>query len=231
MLAGIKRQFKSYVFVSQYLHYINPKVSNHITKYCYEHKVSPLINFPELGIFAEKNKSMQQSLKKDYNDSKVCEISTAYNEIKRRLSKDILSIFQEQNKYRDLLWSNSSLLEKNVMINPKCKIISVSHDDMNRNVLHLDDDIWKKVINIKDLAVVITPDATLGQPQKILLAGLKMRIIRYLQNVSNAALKDIKDRLELKQDSEGISRKLDEKNIDEMFRSLIYSNILVFSQT
>lgn len=82
---------------------------------------------------------------------------------------------------------------------------------MNRNVLHLDDDIWKKVINIKDLAVVITPDATLGQPQKILLAGLKMRIIRYLQNVSNAALKDIKDRLELKQDSEGISRKLDEK--------------------
>ena len=52
-----------------------------------------------------------------------------------------------------------------------------------------------------------------------------------MQNVSNAALKDIKDRLELKQDSEGISRKLDEKNIDEMFRSLIYSNILVFSQT
>jgi len=231
MLAGIKRQFKSYVFVSQYLHYINPKVSNHITKYCYEHKVSPLINFPELGIFAEKNKSMQQSLKKNYNDSKVCEISTAYNEIKKRLSKDILSIFQEQNKYRDLLWSNSSLLEKNVMINPKCKIISVSHDDMNRNVLHLDDDIWKKVINIKDLAVVITPDATFGQPQKILLAGLKMRIIRYLQNVSNAALKDIKDWLEVKQNSEGISRKLYEKNIDKMFRSLIYSNILVFSQT
>lgn len=27
MLAGIKRQFKSYVFVSQYLHYINPTVS------------------------------------------------------------------------------------------------------------------------------------------------------------------------------------------------------------
>lgn len=112
MLAGIKRQFKSYVFVSQYLHYINPTVSNHITKYCYEHNISPLINFPELGIFLEKSKSMQQLAKENNNESKVHEISTAYDEINIKLSKDILEIFQEQSKCRDLLWSNISLLEK-----------------------------------------------------------------------------------------------------------------------
>ena len=88
MLAGIKRQFKSYVFVSQYLHYINPTVSNHITKYCYEHNISPLINFPELGIFLEKSKSMQQLAKENNNESKVHEISTAYDEINIKLSKD-----------------------------------------------------------------------------------------------------------------------------------------------
>ncbi len=229
MLAGIKRQFKSYVFISQYLHYINPTVSNHITKYCYEHNVSPLINFPELGIFIEKRKSMIQLAKGNNNDSKMREISTAYEEIKIKLSKDILEIFQEQSKYRDILWSNFSLLEKKVMINPKCKIISISHEDISCNVLHLDDAILEKVMNIKNLAVVITPDATLGQPQKLLLAGVKLQIIGYLQNVKNVAFKDIKDWLEVKQIGEGISKDLYEKNIDKVFRSLIYCNILVFS--
>lgn len=229
MLAGIKRQFKSYVFVSQYLHYINPTVSNHITKYCYEHNISPLINFPELGIFLEKSKSMQQLAKENNNESKVHEISTAYDEINIKLSKDILEIFQEQSKCRDLLWSNISLLEKKVMINPKCKIISISHEDIIRNVLHLDDNILRKVTNIKDLAVVITPDATLGQPQKLLLAGVKMQIIWYLQNVKNATFKEIKNCLEVKQQGEGISKKLYEKDVDKVFRSLVYSNILVFS--
>lgn len=79
-----------------------------------------------------------------------------------------------------------------VMINPKCKIISISHEDIIRNVLHLDDNILRKVTNIKDLAVVITPDATLGQPQKLLLAGVKMQIIWYLQNVKMQSLKKLK---------------------------------------
>lgn len=83
------------------------------------------------------------------------------------------------------------------MINPKCKIISISHEDIIRNILHLDDNILRKVTNIKDLAVVITPDATLGQPQKLLLAGVKMQIIGYLQNVKNATFKEIKNCLEV----------------------------------
>lgn len=194
-----------------------------------EHNISPLINFPELGIFLEKSKSMQQLAKENNNESKVHEISTAYDEINIKLSKDILEIFQEQSKCRDLLWSNISLLEKKVMINPKCKIISISHEDIIRNVLHLDDNILRKVTNIKDLAVVITPDATLGQPQKLLLAGVKMQIIWYLQNVKNATFKEIKNCLEVKQQGEGISKKLYEKDVDKVFRSLVYSNILVFS--
>lgn len=172
---------------------------------------------------------MQQLAKENNNESKVHEISTAYDEINIKLSKDILEIFQEQSKCRDLLWSNISLLEKKVMINPKCKIISISHEDIIRNVLHLDDNILRKVTNIKDLAVVITPDATLGQPQKLLLAGVKMQIIGYLQNVKNATFKEIKNFLEVKQQGEGISKKLYEKDVDKVFRSLVYSNILVFS--
>ena len=153
---------------------------------------------------------MQQLAKENNNESKVHEISTAYDEINIKLSKDILEIFQEQSKCRDLLWSNISLLEKKVMINPKCKIISISHEDIIRNV-------------------VITPDATLGQPQKLLLAGVKMQIIWYLQNVKNATFKEIKNCLEVKQQGEGISKKLYEKDVDKVFRSLVYSNILVFS--
>lgn len=231
MLAGIKRQFKSYVFVSQYLHYINPVVSNHITKYCYEQHISPLINFPKLGIFIEQSKSMKELAKGNYKEFKICEISTIYDDIKKKLSRNMLEIFQKQSKCRDVLWSNMSLLEKNVKINPECRIIRISHEEMNRNILNLDDKNWENMKRIKELAIVITPDATLGQPQKLLLAGIKLQIIEFLQNVKNAVLKDIKNKLELSRKCEVENRELYEERIDKVFRSLIYCNILVFSQT
>jgi len=56
-----------------------------------------------------------------------------------------------------------------------------------------------------------------------------MQIIGYLQNVKNATFKEIKNCLEVKQQGEGISKKLYEKDVDKVFRSLVYSNILVFS--
>lgn len=55
-----------------------------------------------------------------------------------------------------------------------------------------------------------------------------MQIIWYLQNVKNATFKEIKNCLEVKQQGEGISKKLYEKDVDKVFRSLVYSNILVF---
>lgn len=228
MLAGIKRRFKSYVFVSQYLHYINPVVSNHITKYCYEQHISPLINFPDLGIFIEHNNARKELTIDDYKESKIYEIFTAYDDIKRKLSSNILETFQEQSKCIDALWSSLSLLEKNVMINPECRIIRISHEEMSRNILNLGDEIWNNM-RTKESAIVITPDATLGQPQRLLLAGIRLQIIEFLQDTKNATIKEIRNKLGLNCKCEVESGELYERRIDKVFRSLIYCNILVFS--
>lgn len=164
----------------------------------------------------------------DYKESKIYEIFTAYDDIKRKLSSNILETFQEQSKCIDALWSSLSLLEKNVMINPECRIIRISHEEMSRNILNLGDEIWNNM-RTKESAIVITPDATLGQPQRLLLAGIRLQIIEFLQDTKNATIKEIRNKLGLNCKCEVESGELYERRIDKVFRSLIYCNILVFS--
>ncbi|MCF0254728.1 MAG: hypothetical protein HUK10_00360 [Bacteroides heparinolyticus] len=232
LLANLKRRMSSYVFVSQYLNHLDPELGYRITKVCYDNGISPLINFPEWHIYNStssiKGKTSQTNIHSIGTPILGKEITIDKMEYNLLINPQTTNTELKYNTERlwdiDTLWSSKYYFE----VSNKVRISEISY---KQAILHLkngNDKIFPQLKNEETIYAVSIPDPMLMKVTTILISGIKVEIIRFLQSAKSATLFTIGTHI-----SDKLKISLMEPNvrvaIDKTIRSMVVAGILRFT--
>lgn len=232
LLANLKRRMSSYVFVSNYLDYIDSEISYRISKYCYDNKVNPLINFPQWDIYSHDTStscsanSGCEGIPLDITFSSP-KGKLVIQQMEERLNKCRKLIYREQKKNVTPLWEIASLWDDDYIftICPNINFSEISYETASVFLSENKEKLNRLSFTGKKIYLVLIPDASMMKVHKCVITGIKAEIVEYLSAKGNTTLSEIGTYLTSKYgisfDSEHIK-----KAIDRTIRSMLVSNIL-----
>lgn len=232
LLANLKRRMSSYVFVSNYLDYIDSEISYRISKYCYDNKVNPLINFPQWDIYSHDTStscsanSGCEGIPLDITFSSQ-NAEQVIQQLEWELKQNRIQIYNEQKNNVIPLWKIYSLWDNDYKfaICPKINFTEISHEKASAFLSKKQNDNNRLPYTDKKIYLILIPDALMMKVHKCIIVGIKAEIIKFLSVRSNATLNEIGIHLALiygfSFDSEN-----KKKAIDRTIRSMLVSNIL-----
>lgn len=232
LLANLKRRMSSYVFVSKYLDYVNPEISYRISKYCYDNKINPLINFPQWDIYSQ-NAFTSCSASSGYKGIpldmafSLQKAEQVIQQMEVELKQSCIQIYNEQKNNVIPLWEIYSLWDSNYKfaIYPKINFTEISYETASAFLSTKQNNDNRLPYTDKKIYLILIPDASMMKVHKCVITGVKAEIVEFLSVKSSATLNEIgtylTSRYGLSFNSEDIK-----KAIDRTVRSMLVSNIL-----
>lgn len=236
LLANLKRRMNSYVFVSNYLDYIDSEINYRISKYCYDNKIHPLINFPQWDIYssdASKTRNISCGNKKTALNMSFSSQKDEHviQQMEERLGKSLKQIFKEQKENVTPLWEIPSLWDNDYIftICPNIKFSAISFETASTFLAKNMERLNRVSLIGKKIYLVLIPDASMMKVHKCVITGIKAEMVEYLSEKENTTLSEFGTYLTSKY---GISFKstVIKEAIDRTVRSMMVSNILKFKQ-
>ena len=232
LLANLKRRMNSYVFVSNYLAYIDSEINYRISKYCYDNKINPLINFPHWDIYSSgvsnscgvSNESERTPLSMTISSQRAEQV---IQQMEERLAECQKQIYREQKKNITPLWEIPSLWDNGYIftIYPKINFSEISYEMASAFLSKNQEKLNQLSSTGKKIYLVLIPDASMMKVHKCVITGIKAEILEFLSVKGNATLSEIGIYLTSKY---GISFESEDikKAIDRTIRSMLVGNIL-----
>lgn len=232
LLANLKRRMSSYVFVSKYLDYVNPEISYRISKYCYDNKINPLINFPQWDIYSQNAFTSCSASSGDEGTPLDMAFSSqkaeqVIQQMEGELKQSCIQIYNEQKNNVITLWEIYSLWDSNYKfaIYPKINFTEISHETASAFLSKKQKNDNRLPYTDKKIYLILIPDASMMKVHKCVITGVKAEIVEFLSVKNSATLNEIgaylASRYGLSINSEDIK-----KAIDRTVRSMLVSNIL-----
>jgi hypothetical protein len=232
LLANLKRRMISYVFISNYLDYIDTELNYRISKYCYDNKIAPLINYPHWDMYSlDKSNQRWDSNKLKKTGIEMVHTSQdaeqAIQQMERKLPLFHKQLYNAQKRNVIPLWEIPSLWDMNysfdiwqnisfskISYDEACAFLSNTHDTVNR-MLAEDEKIY----------LILIPDSSMLRVHKCMVTGVKADIIEYISAKGNSTLYEIGLHLST---LHGVSFETEEARtgIDRIIRSMMVGNIL-----
>lgn len=237
LLANLKRRMNSYVFVSNYLDYIDPETNYRISKYCYDNKINPLINFPQWDIYsldASNSRSVSCGCEKTPLSMTLSsqKDETVIQQLEERLIRRHKLIYKEQKKNVTPLWEISSLWDHDFIftICPTIHFSEISYETASAFLLKNKEKLNRLSPSGKKIYLVLISDASMMKVHKCVITGIKAEIVDLLSAKGNTTMREIGTYLTSKYgisfETEGIK-----KAIDRAIRSMLVNNILNLNPT
>ncbi|KWW27685.1 MAG: Uncharacterized protein AUK64_2073 [bacterium P201] len=230
LLANLKRKMNSYVFVSQYLSYLSPDLSERITKVCFENGIFPLINFPEWDVYnpaALTPAQLSNNFLSHIDDEGGKEISTIRPCTELEFNPIVAHTELQRNTH--MLWNISSLWSSKykIELSSNIRIYEISHEQAVMFVKQRTNRSSVQISNKDKIYLVYIPDTMLMKVISVLVWGIKINIIEFLRVAKTGTLHDIGDHLanELCFPVNNHGKKI----LDRTIRSMIVNGILRFS--
>lgn len=229
LLANLKRRMSSYVFVNQYLNHLNPELGHRITKVCYDNGISPLINFPEWNIYNSAHPTKEKASYTNIHDAGTPIIGEeiTIEQMEHNLLINPQAADKELKSNTNRLWNIDSFWSSNCYfeISDKIRISEISYEQAIFHLKKRNDKISTQLKKGDTIYSVSIPDPMLMKVTTILISGIKVEIIKYLQSVKLATLSDIGKYI-----SDKLKISLMEINakiaIDKTIRSMVVAGIL-----
>lgn len=230
LLANLKRRMNTYVFVNQYLNHLDKDLGYRITKICQDNGVSPLINFPQWGIYNNEPSNMVHLCEKDskrklMNDSSgIYNLNTSYLDLYKDLQLHAETIADIRDSSRDMLWSINSLwnTKHSLSISENIRISKISSEQA---LLNLKGNDISKLNGNEIVYLTDIPDPMLMKVVSTLIYGIKVDVIDHILSVKQDTLNGIANYLEQKSHVRFDSTQA-KIALDRTIRSMIVSGIL-----
>lgn len=235
LLANLKRRITSYVFVSNYLDYIDSPLNYRISKYCYDNKVAPLINFPQWDIYSlDKDNLSHRKDKIECASLDMAFVSQNAEQVIQRMKDELYQspkqIYSEQRNNIIPLWEISSLWDNDYTfaIYPRIVFSEISYETASAILSNNQNKVQRLPSSDKKIYLVLIPDASMLKVHKCVITGVKVDILDFLSVKGDATLNEISAYLTEKI---GISfnGKEAKMTIDRTIRSMLVANILKFN--
>jgi hypothetical protein len=225
LLAGLKRRFDAYVFVSLYLARIAPDIHEHIIQTCSKKGIFPLINFPNIAN-SHMTPWQERLCPKTIKNSPIIFSLSGMIPSKKDadLLKDEKRLYIKQMKNWDILWNTSNLCQSSyaVSINKNGIFSYIEKDEISK---FFNSENKLKSSNKALLAKI--PDAMLMRINTMIIAGVKLDIFEFVKNKKNVMIKEIAQYLISKYTKEMYLEDEVFIWVDKLMRSLIKCNILI----
>lgn len=229
LLAGLKRRFKSYLFVNDYLKHLNPQLHKHIFKVCLEQNLELLVNdfdydsiirinslkrrkLDDIDTFVTSNLDRSDNIEWNKYVSKR-------NEIQGILNTKYNDLFQTQKRNREWLWSTSCLTNstQKLMLNPDIALLNISKS-FYKLISSIPKQFSDVVLSYDSIVLGLIPDPKLFQLYEITLNPLAQEIVSIVRQNELISAKSLVS---------GISDVKTVEKIDNALRNLMKVGIIV----
>lgn len=231
LLANLKRRFNSYVFVSNYLDYIDSSLNYRISKLCYDNGITPLTNYPQWDIYSSDKDSYNSKNESEctFLDSELQNAKQVIRCMENELYQFPKQIYCEQKKNVTPLWEIASLWDTvySFTIYPKIVFSEISRNAALATLSGDPDKIQRLSASCKKIYLVLIPDASRMKVLKCIITGIRGDILEFLSVKGSVTLNEISTYLSSRL---GVSFESDETKmkLDRTIRSMVVGNILKF---
>ena len=217
LLAGIKRNIHSYIFVSEYLRNLDPDLHSNIIRVCASAGVNLYTNFFSISdkVFRKSTYTLNEIFKRTLSISIGSEdiALMTLKELETILSKSqdkiVYSVYEfEFNKYMlyrlmnifknslyiymqnsiDMLWDTSKMMQRKISIN---KYVFYKRINESEYSIFLRNDNIRNQITDKEIVIACIPDCSMLQIKEVILFGLNYSIFNLVSKQPELSVQEL----------------------------------------